>query len=420
MPVRGGREILNHEDYARTFTHVIGMKPNGFVIEASRATGMIARTSTTNVVSNGIGGIRNGALQLNSKSYHHWFRFHIAELQEASLQVCSPREAAHEMRTEIEGGSEICFKLHLQSLGIVNELDIVIVISDAVPSHNNCSSEGVCNYRVNSAASIASAIQMATEYKLIPDIKPRDCNWTVKATVLEKCSPTKGLNNQLKYQHLWLMDPKATLFDSFVTAFEDSLPPHKTCLISNAQVKETNKNYKAQLGDIRWTINAKTNVIEVNEQFNSLLSSAFKFISFGDLQPYMDKNAEISISVSTKINSSILINLPFEQVLELKHWLEDNMSTVNDIVTRKAYIFPISTTISCPPEEKLVNIKKLQQLQHMQRHFWTRANVTLVEINQPLWYPSCDNCNKSASASVNETYFGRFYKHNYVTPSPRA
>ena len=37
----GGREILNHEEYLRTFTPCIGMKPSGFVSEASRETGMV-------------------------------------------------------------------------------------------------------------------------------------------------------------------------------------------------------------------------------------------------------------------------------------------------------------------------------------------------------------------------------------------
>ncbi|CAI9101722.1 OLC1v1039114C1 [Oldenlandia corymbosa var. corymbosa] len=87
--LEGGREVLNHEEYMRTFTPCIGMKPNGFVTEASRETGMviinslalvetlmdankwaemfpcmIARTSTTDVISSGMGGTRNGALQL--------------------------------------------------------------------------------------------------------------------------------------------------------------------------------------------------------------------------------------------------------------------------------------------------------------------------------------------------------------------
>ncbi|XP_042512068.1 homeobox-leucine zipper protein ANTHOCYANINLESS 2-like isoform X2 [Macadamia integrifolia] len=95
----GGKETLNHEEYMRGFPSCIGMKPNGFVTEASRETGMviinslalvetlmdanrwaemfpgmIARASTTDVISSGMGGTRNGALQL----------------MHAELQVLSP------------------------------------------------------------------------------------------------------------------------------------------------------------------------------------------------------------------------------------------------------------------------------------------------------------------------------------------
>ncbi|KAK4476559.1 hypothetical protein RD792_015715 [Penstemon davidsonii] len=88
--LEGGSEILNHEEYSRAFsTPCIGMTPNGFVSVASRENGMviinslalvetlmdstkwaemfpgiIARSSTTDVISNGMGGTRNGALQL--------------------------------------------------------------------------------------------------------------------------------------------------------------------------------------------------------------------------------------------------------------------------------------------------------------------------------------------------------------------
>ncbi|XP_057805580.1 homeobox-leucine zipper protein ANTHOCYANINLESS 2-like [Salvia miltiorrhiza] len=87
--LEGGREVLNREEYSRSFTPCIGMKPNGFVAEASRETGaviinslalvetlmdsnkwaemfpcIIARTATTDVISNGMGGTRNGALHL--------------------------------------------------------------------------------------------------------------------------------------------------------------------------------------------------------------------------------------------------------------------------------------------------------------------------------------------------------------------
>ncbi|XP_047337762.1 homeobox-leucine zipper protein ANTHOCYANINLESS 2-like [Impatiens glandulifera] len=85
----GGRDLLNHEEYFRTFNPCIGLKPNGFVTEVSRESGlviinslalvetlmdtnrwaemfpvMVARAETTDVISSGMGGTRNGALQL--------------------------------------------------------------------------------------------------------------------------------------------------------------------------------------------------------------------------------------------------------------------------------------------------------------------------------------------------------------------
>ncbi|KAK9060895.1 hypothetical protein SSX86_018077 [Deinandra increscens subsp. villosa] len=86
----GGGETLNFEEYLRAFpTCLIGTKPPGFVSEATRASavvsmsslnlvaallnanqwremfvGMIGTCSTMEVICNGVGGSRNGALQL--------------------------------------------------------------------------------------------------------------------------------------------------------------------------------------------------------------------------------------------------------------------------------------------------------------------------------------------------------------------
>ncbi|KAK1326869.1 Homeobox-leucine zipper protein HDG1 [Acorus calamus] len=95
----GGRETVNYEEYLRMFPRCIGVRPMGFATEATRDTGlviingialvetlmdanrwadmfpaMISRTSTTDVISSGMGGTRNGALQL----------------MHAELQVLSP------------------------------------------------------------------------------------------------------------------------------------------------------------------------------------------------------------------------------------------------------------------------------------------------------------------------------------------
>ncbi|CAN8254065.1 unnamed protein product [Cochlearia groenlandica] len=84
-----GFEMLNEEEYAASFNRCVGGKQDGFVSEASKDCGtviinslalvetlmdserwaemfpcMISRTSTTEIISNGMGGTRNGALHL--------------------------------------------------------------------------------------------------------------------------------------------------------------------------------------------------------------------------------------------------------------------------------------------------------------------------------------------------------------------
>ncbi|RZC01911.1 homeobox-leucine zipper protein ANTHOCYANINLESS 2-like isoform X2 [Glycine soja] len=138
----GGREILNNEEYVRTFTPCIGLRPNGFVSEASRENGMviinslalvetlmdsnrwaemfpciIARTSTTEVISSGINGTRNGALQL----------------MHAELQVLSPLVPVREVNF-----LRFC-KQHAEGVWAVVDVSIdSIRESSGAPTFVNC------------------------------------------------------------------------------------------------------------------------------------------------------------------------------------------------------------------------------------------------------------------------------------------
>ncbi|RDX99926.1 Homeobox-leucine zipper protein ANTHOCYANINLESS 2, partial [Mucuna pruriens] len=140
--VEGGREILNRDEYARTFTPCIGLRPNGFVSEASRENGMvivnslalvetlmdanrwaemfpciIARTSTTEVISNGINGTRNGALQL----------------MHAEVQVLSPLVPVREVNF-----LRFC-KQHAEGVWAVVDVSIdSIRESSGAPTFANC------------------------------------------------------------------------------------------------------------------------------------------------------------------------------------------------------------------------------------------------------------------------------------------
>ncbi|KDP28682.1 hypothetical protein JCGZ_14453 [Jatropha curcas] len=140
--LEGGREILNHEEYMRTFTPCIGMKPSGFFSEASRETGtviinslalvetlmdsnrwaemfpcMIARTTTTDVISSGMGGTRNGSLQL----------------MHAELQVLSPLVPVREVNF-----LRFC-KQHAEGVWAVVDVSIdTIRETSGAPTFINC------------------------------------------------------------------------------------------------------------------------------------------------------------------------------------------------------------------------------------------------------------------------------------------
>ncbi|GLT84529.1 hypothetical protein SLE2022_027540 [Rubroshorea leprosula] len=137
--LEGGRDVLNYDEYLRTFTPCSGLKPSGFVSEASRETGMviinslalvetlmdsnrwaemfpcmIARTSTTEVISSGMGGTRNGALQL----------------MHAELQVLSPLVPVREVSF-----LRFC-KQHAEGVWAV--VDVSIRETSSSPSFMNC------------------------------------------------------------------------------------------------------------------------------------------------------------------------------------------------------------------------------------------------------------------------------------------
>ncbi|CAH8325332.1 unnamed protein product [Eruca vesicaria subsp. sativa] len=86
---KGKREMLNREEYDKSFRPCLGPKPDGFVTEVSKEVGMviinslalvetlmdserwaemfpcmIAKTSTVEIISSGMGGTRNGALHM--------------------------------------------------------------------------------------------------------------------------------------------------------------------------------------------------------------------------------------------------------------------------------------------------------------------------------------------------------------------
>ncbi|KAL2505061.1 Nucleic acid-binding [Abeliophyllum distichum] len=105
----------------------------------------------------------------------------------------------------------------------------------------------------------------------------------------------------------------ATIYDANIPAYEDKLLLGKTYLISNAVVKLTKPQYQASMGEIQWTISGRTRVQEIDEDHSALISSAYNFVPFNRLEPYMDSNSDTSIiGVPIDIKPKRLVQTRFE------------------------------------------------------------------------------------------------------------
>ncbi|KAL2544142.1 replication protein A 70 kDa DNA-binding subunit B-like [Forsythia ovata] len=203
-------------------------------------------------------------------------------------------------------------------------------------------------------------------------ISPGTTGWTVKVVVAEKFSPRIAQKSPTKYQNLILMDSEgstvqATLYSQNITAFQDELILGNTYLISNVMVKVTSAEYKAKFGEVQWTISGRTRIRKVEENNINLLISTYSFTDFEDFPKYMDSNIDISLSLSTKADSSFFIDGEFEIVQEFKSWGHTNCEMIDEIVCEKYYLSltpsKLSSKLSIPTGEKdFTEIKSIQGL----------------------------------------------------------
>ncbi|KAL2534568.1 replication protein A 70 kDa DNA-binding subunit B-like [Abeliophyllum distichum] len=234
---------------------------------------------------------------------------------------------------------------------------------------------------------------MGDKFQLIHDVSPRTTGWTVKVVVAEKFSPRVAQRSPTKYQNLTLMDSEgstvqATLYGQNITAFQDELLLGKTYLISNALVKETNAEYKAKSGEIQWTISGRTRIRRVEENNSNLLISTYSFTDFEDLPKYMDSNVDISLSISTKADSSFFIDGEFELVEEFKSWGHTNSEIIDNMISEKHYLTStpskLSSKLSVPTAEK--DFTEIKNIQGLKTAIPTAASMRLSMDEDEIFY----------------------------------
>ncbi|KAL2474088.1 protein STICHEL [Forsythia ovata] len=149
---------------------------------------------------------------------------------------------------------------------------------------------------------------MCAQPKLIPDISPGQSSWTAKVVVAEKNIARTAQRSPVKYQTMVLVDPQI---------FWDlrwELCPGRLCRPKMGQNLTSKKSCSSTKG----------------------------------------------MAVSTKSNSSVLINPSFEGVHHLRIWAAANKERLDEIVAQKSYLESSMLVKVCPPaKHRICKIKDI-------------------------------------------------------------
>ncbi|XP_027102581.2 replication protein A 70 kDa DNA-binding subunit B-like isoform X3 [Coffea arabica] len=126
-----------------------------------------------------------------------------------------------------------------------------------------------------------------------------------------------------------------------------------------------------------------------------------------------------AIDITTRPNTTIVLDPPLQQAATMKIWIDENRSYIHKVINEKLYekdkqqpvpplqtqIRPISQIISSTPQMK---------------HFWIKGMPLIVNLNQRFFSPTCPTCNKSTGALMDVEFDCNFCDSKNKIPRPKA
>ncbi|KAL2475185.1 replication protein A 70 kDa DNA-binding subunit B-like [Abeliophyllum distichum] len=178
-------------------------------------------------------------------------------------------------------------------------------------------------------------------------------------------------------------------------------------------------------------------IILVNERFQTVLLRMWdRFVDnechqisaiMNDRPVILGKNLRVSsfngMAVSTKANSSIVINPSFQGVHYLTVWADENVEKLEEVVSHKTYLHPsMSINVHPPAKHKIQEIKDIPHLlsEKGEHFFWLQGTMSIQIMQQSFWYMCCSICNKSSHVNFDEMYQCLYCKCEGAREKPRA
>lgn len=104
-----------------------------------------------------------------------------------------------------------------------------------------------------------------------------------------------------------------------------------------------------------------------------------------------------SLSLTTRASSSLMINPPVVESLQMQEWYDKNKDQLQTLLELKSYK-NIEFLLPYPHEEDIIPVAKAASLPSPAG--WVRGKTCLLEQDRSSWYTVCTNCKKSMDAEL--------------------
>ncbi|XP_060973543.1 replication protein A 70 kDa DNA-binding subunit B-like [Cannabis sativa] len=204
----------------------------------------------------------------------------------------------------------------------------------------------------------------------INNINPTTSNWKAKMIVGYKSLVQTSPYKHKKYLKLTLIDTKgnkveATIFESDIDTWKDTLNMYQWYYISNARVTKAHDHFKYKDYPYQWIITCTTKIEESTKNEDKNQQPEYKIVNFNDLDPYISSKEDLDIlavaiqvkepkDVTTtygikRIQEIYLIDKSFKPIC-LTMWgrfVNDEAQKISDMIDEKPII--LATNISAKP-----------------------------------------------------------------------
>ncbi|XP_071939084.1 uncharacterized protein [Coffea arabica] len=125
------------------------------------------------------------------------------------------------------------------------------------------------------------------------------------------------------------------------------------------------------------------------------------------------------IDISTRPNSTIVLDPPLHQIASLKIWSQENISYIHRVINERLYEKDKQKTVA-PANTEVRLIGQIVASSNPIKNFWIRGKIRIINCNQRFFSAICTSCNKITGAPMDMEFDCNFCGLRDIKPKPKA